>query len=60
VKQYLQVVESIGFPGVIGSIYCMHGQREKCSLAWRAKFICGGKGVLTMILKEVPSKDLRI
>jgi hypothetical protein len=41
VERLLQVNESRGFPGMLGSIDCMHWQWEKCPLAWRGQFTCG-------------------
>jgi hypothetical protein len=35
VERILQVNESRGFPGMLGSIDCMHWRWEKCPLAWR-------------------------
>jgi hypothetical protein len=34
-EHILQVNESRGFPGMLGSIDCMHWRWEKCPLAWR-------------------------
>jgi hypothetical protein len=60
VEKILQYGESCGFPGMLGSIDCMHWQWEKCPVAWRGQFTRGDKGVPTMILEAVASKDLRI
>ncbi|XP_044428673.1 uncharacterized protein [Triticum aestivum] len=60
VERLLQVNESRGFPGMLGSIDCMHWRWEKCPLAWRGQFTRGDYGVPTMILEAVASQDLRI
>jgi hypothetical protein len=60
VEKILQLGETCGFPGMLGSIDCMHWQWEKCPVAWRGQFTRGDKGVPTMILEAVASKDLRI
>ena len=60
VEHLLQVGESLGFPGMLGSIDCMHWQWKNCPVAWRGQFTRGDKGVPTMILEAVASHDLRI
>jgi hypothetical protein len=60
VEHILQVNEARGFPGMVGSIDCMHWRWEKCPLAWRGQFTRGDYGVPTMILEAVASQDLRI
>ena len=60
VESILQVNESRGFPGMLGSIDCMHWRWEKCPLAWRGQFTRGDYGVPTMILEAVASQDLHI
>ncbi|KAI5004261.1 hypothetical protein ZWY2020_031504 [Hordeum vulgare] len=60
IERLLQVNESRGFPGMLGSIDCMHWRWEKCPLAWRGQFTRGDYGVPTMILEAVASQDLRI
>ncbi|KAG8060411.1 hypothetical protein GUJ93_ZPchr0002g23558 [Zizania palustris] len=60
VECILQVNESRGFPGMLGSIDCMHWRWEKCPLAWRGQFTRGDYGVPTMVLEAVASQDLYI
>jgi hypothetical protein len=60
VERILQVNESRGFPGMLGSIDCMHWQWEKCPLAWRGQFTRGDYGVPTIVLEAVATQDLRI
>jgi hypothetical protein len=52
----LQVNESRGFPGMLGSIDCMHWRWEKCPLAWRGQFTRGDYGVPTIVLEAVASQ----
>ena len=60
VERILQVNESRGFPGMLGSIDCMHWRWENCPLAWRGQFTRGDYGVPTIILEAVASHDLHI
>uniref|UniRef100_J3M093 Uncharacterized protein n=1 Tax=Oryza brachyantha TaxID=4533 RepID=J3M093_ORYBR len=60
VERILQVNESRGFPGMLGSIDCMHWRWEKCPLAWRGQFTRGDYVVPTMVLEAVASQDLHI
>jgi len=60
VEHILQVNESRGFPGMLGSIDCMHWRWEKCPLAWRGQFTRGDYGVPTIVLEVVASQDLHI
>ena len=60
VERLLQVNESRGFPGMLGSIDCMHWRWENCPLAWRGQFTRGDYGVPTIILEAVASHDLHI
>jgi hypothetical protein len=59
-ERILRLNESRGFPGMLGSIDCMHWRWEKCPLAWRGQFTRGDYGVPTIILEAVTSHDLRI
>lgn len=60
VERLLQVNESRGFSGMLGSIDCMHWRWEKCPLAWRGQFTRGDYGVPTIVLEAVASQDLHI
>ena len=59
-EKILEENESRGFPGMIGSIDCMHWTWKNCPTAWRGMFTRGDKGVPTMILEAVASRNLRI
>ncbi|XP_062181720.1 uncharacterized protein LOC133885993 [Phragmites australis] len=60
VERLLQIGESRGFPGMLGSIDCMHWHWEKCPVAWKGQFTRGDQGVPTIILEAVASHDLWI
>ncbi|XP_044957328.1 uncharacterized protein LOC123408239 [Hordeum vulgare subsp. vulgare] len=60
VERLLQVGESRGFPGMLGSLDCMHWQWENCPVAWKGQFTCGDHGVPTLMLEAVASYDLWI
>jgi hypothetical protein len=51
--------ESRGFPGMLGSIDCMHWEWRNCPTAWRGQF-CGRNSRPTMILEVVTTYDLWI
>lgn len=59
-EKILQENEARGFPGMIGSIDCMHWQWKNCPKGWASMFTNGFKGKPTMILEAVASRDLRI
>ncbi|GAA0156388.1 hypothetical protein LIER_13900 [Lithospermum erythrorhizon] len=57
-QRILHVSEMRGFPGMIGSIDCMHWKWKNCPTAWEGQFTRGDKGTTTVILKVVASHDL--
>ncbi|XP_058772325.1 uncharacterized protein LOC131646244 [Vicia villosa] len=59
-QRILHVSEMRGFPGMIGSIDCMHWEWKNCPKAWEGKFTRGDKGTTTVILEAVASHDLWI
>ena len=57
VERLLEIGERRGFPGMIGSIDCMHWHWEKCPYAWKGQYTRGDQGVPTIILEVVASHD---
>ncbi|CAM8922567.1 unnamed protein product [Rhodiola kirilowii] len=55
----LQIGEDRGFPGMIGSIDCMHWEWKNCPVAWKAQYQ-GRAGVATLVLEAVADRDLWI
>uniref|UniRef100_A0A0D3AS79 DDE Tnp4 domain-containing protein n=1 Tax=Brassica oleracea var. oleracea TaxID=109376 RepID=A0A0D3AS79_BRAOL len=59
-QKILHVSEMRGFPGMIGSIDCMHWEWKNCPTVWEGQFTRGDKGTTTVILEAVASHDLWI
>ena len=59
-QRLFQVRQERGFPGMIGSIDCMHWQWKNFPKAWHGQFTSGHKGTSTIILEAVASYDLWI
>ncbi|KAL3628938.1 hypothetical protein CASFOL_027984 [Castilleja foliolosa] len=55
----LHVAEQRGFPGMLGSLDCMHWQWDKCPTSYHG-FFTGRSGKPTLILEAVASYDLWI
>ena len=55
-KRLLAKGERRGFPGMIGSIDCMHWQWKNCPTAWAGEY-SGRKKIPTIILEAVASYD---
>ncbi|GJX51851.1 ALP1-like protein [Tanacetum coccineum] len=49
-----------GFPGMLGSIDCMHWEWINCPKAWHGQFARGDKSTPTIMLEVVASYDLWI
>ncbi|XP_021991892.1 uncharacterized protein LOC110888687 [Helianthus annuus] len=61
VQQLYQAHEARhGFPGMLGSIYCMHWEWHNCPTAWRGQYTRGDHGHPTITLEAVASQDLWI
>ncbi|XP_065854653.1 protein ALP1-like [Euphorbia lathyris] len=52
--------ERHGFPGMLGSIDCMHWKWKNCPVAWKGQFTRGDQGAPTIMLEAVASTDLWI
>jgi len=52
-ERFLQVGEARGFPGMLGSIDCMHWRWENCPTAWKGQYSNGRYGFPTVILEAV-------
>uniref|UniRef100_A0A0D3AVI1 DDE Tnp4 domain-containing protein n=1 Tax=Brassica oleracea var. oleracea TaxID=109376 RepID=A0A0D3AVI1_BRAOL len=58
-QRLLDVGEVRGFPGMIGSINCMHWEWKNCPTAWRGQYTRGSRKP-TIVLEAVTSHDLWI
>ncbi|CAA7016651.1 unnamed protein product [Microthlaspi erraticum] len=58
-KRLLDVGEARGFPGMIGSIDCMHWEWKNCPIAWAGQYT-RGSAKPTIVLEAVASHDLWI
>ncbi|CAK8543660.1 unnamed protein product [Lathyrus sativus] len=60
IARLLQINAARGFPGMLGSIDCMHWEWKNCPVAWKGQFSRGDHGKPTIMLKAVASQDLWI
>jgi hypothetical protein len=60
VKYLLARGEARGFPGMLGSLDCMHWEWQLCPVGWQGQFTRGDHGVPTIMLEAVASQDLWI
>uniref|UniRef100_A0A453QZN7 DDE Tnp4 domain-containing protein n=2 Tax=Aegilops tauschii subsp. strangulata TaxID=200361 RepID=A0A453QZN7_AEGTS len=60
IDRILQINEARGFPGMLGSLDCMHWEWKNYPTAWKGQFTRGDHGVSTMMLEAVASQDLWI
>ncbi|XP_048632505.1 putative nuclease HARBI1 isoform X1 [Brassica napus] len=58
-QRLLDIGEQRGFPGMIGSIDCMHWEWKNCPTAWKGQY-SRGSGKPTIVLEAVASYDLWI
>ncbi|XP_062080970.1 uncharacterized protein LOC133785770 [Humulus lupulus] len=59
VARLLHIGESRGFPGMLGSLDCMHWKWENCPTTWGGQY-AGRSGSSTIILEVVADYDLWI
>ncbi|XP_003565518.1 uncharacterized protein LOC100834784 [Brachypodium distachyon] len=57
IQRLLQMGEAHGFPGMLGSLDCMHWDWKNCPVAWKGQFTRGDHGVSTVMLEAVASQD---
>ena len=58
-QRLLDIGETRGFPGMVGSIDCMHWEWKNCPTAWKGQYT-RGSGKPTIVLEAVASQDLWI
>ncbi|XP_033146098.1 uncharacterized protein LOC117133616 [Brassica rapa] len=58
-QRLLYIGQQRGFPGMIGSIDCMHWEWKNCPAAWKGMY-SRGTGKPTIVLEAVASQDLWI
>ncbi|XP_010477729.2 PREDICTED: uncharacterized protein LOC104756779 [Camelina sativa] len=58
-QRLLNIGEHRGFPGMIGSIDCMHWEWKNCPTAWKGQYT-RGSGKPSIVLEAVASQDLWI
>ncbi|XP_048618793.1 putative nuclease HARBI1 isoform X1 [Brassica napus] len=58
-QRLLDIGEVRGFPGMIGSIDCMHWEWKNCPTAWKGQYT-RGSGKPTIVLEAIASQDLWI
>jgi hypothetical protein len=60
IERFLRMGEARGFPGMLGSIDCMHWERKNCPVSFKGQYIRGDHGKPTVMLEAVASQDLWI
>lgn len=57
-QRLLQIGEDCGFPGMLGTIGCMHWEWENCPPKWMRRLNHSDHGFATFVLQAVASQDL--
>ncbi|XP_003570899.2 uncharacterized protein LOC100840429 [Brachypodium distachyon] len=60
IQRLLHIGRARGFPGMLGSLDCMHWEWKNCPVAWQGQFTRGDQGTSTVMLEAVASHDLWI
>ncbi|XP_051220944.1 uncharacterized protein [Lolium perenne] len=58
-KRLMEINEKRGWPGMLGSLDCMHWTLKNCPKAWHGQY-CGKSKDATIVLEAVASQDLWI
>jgi hypothetical protein len=58
IQMLLRIGEARGFPGMLGSVDCMHWRWRNCPVAWKGQYTRGDQGGLTVMLEAITSHDL--
>ncbi|XP_047341160.1 uncharacterized protein LOC124944858 [Impatiens glandulifera] len=59
ISRLLNIGQQCGFPGMLGSLNCMHWRWKNCPTAWAVQY-AGRSGKPTIILEAVVDYDLWI
>ncbi|XP_058741338.1 uncharacterized protein LOC131613706 [Vicia villosa] len=60
IERLMRMGEARGFPGMLGSIDCMHWEWKNCPVALKGQYVRGDHGKPTVMLEAVASQDLWI
>jgi hypothetical protein len=60
IERLLQMGEACGFPGMLGSIDCMHWECKNCLVALKGQYVRGDHRKPIVMLEAVASQDLWI
>ncbi|XP_058783356.1 uncharacterized protein LOC131658036 [Vicia villosa] len=58
VEHLLQMGESRGFPGMLGSIDCMHWEWKNCPVAWKGQFCRGSNNDINVLNQSNVFNDI--
>jgi len=57
IQRLLHIGQARGFPGMLGSIDCMHWEWKNCPVGLKGQYTRGDHGVSTVMLEAVASQD---